>query len=572
MLKNTTPWSEEGASIDVKRKRAIAEALMAAQNPNGQFFSNGAGTFYGGGTTGQIAFTNALSKALGAYINSKADQDEKANIDKARTEYNRGYDMLTTPSERESRAPQDESIFTYTHPEQVGPQQDGPETFPVRPQPQMVSRPLPQVAPAQATAQSAAALAPAIAAAGKPMAPTLMPEQALKQAKSEAMANPAVVGLNVGDYNTWVQNRTNELMGASKQVPQVDTKPHIVIGRGGVGGNINPNAVPPQAPAPQSVAPTRAQAPAQAPAMSQPAVEQVPPMPQPTADEVAYEQAMAARAAQAQAAQGPSHQIDQTALARVIAERNQAEQARMREARDVLSTTKKGAALMDALQAAELQRRMKGKGEDEFVTTSLGDGQFVVTNKRTGQVVTGGSQDAGGIKPKDALDARIKIDGLRADANVELNGHTKVLQSVDRARDAVSKYGPKFGGVLGKARLQAGLIAGEKDAVEFNNALQGLSVDGLKAAFGGNTSNVELTEQAKLFGSDGSVPQDVLLGKLDQIASAATRGKKTWEQRVTNLKKEYKAAGGKDDEDEAPRAPVINGIPAYQRGMTIRPQ
>jgi hypothetical protein len=314
-------FNYNAAAEDIKRKQQLAELLGQFKVRQGGVTN--AGGFYAGGAN----WGDALAKALTGYMSGKAahaaTEDKKALEKSSADAYAEALKRLKTPSAEEQELINNPSIYQYRNPAEVGPpaemagiRPDVAQSFPVAPQTPPVSGP--QMLPVQPTQQQIVqqqrAARPATATPGAQISPTFDPR----------MSDP--------DYVEPID-------------PVREPQAFQMLQRAGAAQAAQ--AAPTQPAAPQAPAP-------------------------------ALPQAVAAQ--QAPAPHAPRRLEDHFAINEEAAVKTEAERARLRQerilgAQDILNRSgPQGRALLQAMQAAELERLTKGGELAKVQTEQTADG------------------------------------------------------------------------------------------------------------------------------------------------------------------------------------------------------
>lgn len=396
-------------------RRALAQMMLNAQAPQGQMV----GRQYVAPSTG-ASIATGLQQILGMYLagrNSQVEGDLESKDKALRQAALKGMfappaDAPTTESVRNQVVAAKDSEYRDMNASEMQRMQarllaggshdatstvpEGAQSFPVAPQPEITARPLP--ASPQAGAGRGLINPPLVA---QPQ--TIKPEAALKQARSELLQDPAAAGLSVGEFNTRVQQRANQLSG--------------VADRSAVAQAVAQRA------AAESTPPTVDQKPE--PVVDRPADAVAHPR-------LSYEDVLASHAVTDGSAQAAVNEQKQKFIDALKA-RSQAQQ-------DSLLALGNGSDRSEKLQMALMEGQIKPAAE--YTTTSTGDGRYVVTNKVTGDVKEGGVKGAPQVKPSDLNTYRKRESEIRGD--IERVGNLK--SSADKALELSKKLNINWAG------------------------------------------------------------------------------------------------------------------------------
>lgn len=277
---------------------------------------------------------------------------------------------------------------------------------------------------------------------------------------------------------------------------------------------------------------------------------------------------------------GPDFMADRGSARQALAGAMQAEAQRKRGAMDALyNSGPRGEKEYNALRAAQLAKLVKDKDADEWTPTSLGDGKFILTNKRTGEYKVGGGTGSE-LKPSE----RVSVMKAHSDDTKSLEA---TQLSINTTKNALSK--------LDGVRNDLGSVATGPWASVFNTAATkfggeyGSKVKAVRAYFKSSAyQNAKADLINQISDSDAkayiqSTPddswQDAQIAEyLDRFESMARGQLNVYNQRSGGLNaniSEYNKMLGRSESSSAPSqgaAPAtINGVPRYQRGTTLRP-
>lgn len=478
------PFNYSSSAEDIKRQQRIADALNSWK------------------LEGKVSPWQVLAKALTSYMAGKrmydASESQKSLDTQSRDEYNKAWDMFTTPSDAEKSALQDPYLYKHADPNSVGPTMDqltGVSASGVRPS-SVQGTPLAAVGDQPTKAQLERAAGEAVlTGAGKPTAQQI--ERAVLPDTSSApvgvMGQPIV--------------RPQAPLPASVTTPQTSSGPPQALA-----GAVAARAAQAQ---PQQAA-------SQAPPQALPQAVAARPQGAMNPNEIAALQAAGMNAQDL----GPDFVADRGAAKSALVGAMQAEAQRKRGAMDALyNSGPRGQKEYDALRAAQLAKMVKEKDVDEWNTTSLGEGGFVTTNKRTGETKTFGL-DAGTSKRADKEkreqgEFELKVQKELAPVEMGITDGQSAIDKIDRFIALNSKYNA-YGGALSSVAGSIGKAFGSDAANEYDMASKDVKASLLKQIFGGAPTEGERAYLDDVFGafSAGKAPTERAMTQLRSAVQA----------------------------------------------------
>lgn len=499
----------------IKAQRELAAALQQ-QMHGGQMVS---GWYVGPGK--KDMYSNILQNVAGAFIGADANKSDEANRKDSQASYEAGRNLLMKDQgEYIDDAQQNAYAYTHKRPQDVGPQQEPvappPEvaqSFPVRPQPDIQSRPLEQAVAAQG------------AGAGR------------------GVVNPPFVSGGGGEFRG---------RGASGSWGEPVTQPR----RGGTRGEVNRTGIY-TAGVTQPVPPVAA--PTVAPAAVQPAI--LPP-PQMGAVEAPPAQVQAQPAAPA-AEDGSTFNVNVDAQQRYL---QRAVQADRLKAMSMLERSgERGQGLARAVEA-----QMLGPKKDEY--TTLKDGESLYRNGKL--IMQGGGDTLEERKFKYQQEQDAKKNGEKA---AEVTGGAAPMQTfkseIQRILESkVPEDAAGFAGTIG-----AGINAVTGGVIKTDGAGARAEIDGLKAkAKQAAISSLSARGIPASQLANSNVEAESLVASVfnvDYSRMTPTQIRESMSRTTEELDRGLDAIAIKyGGQPQATRPSTINGVPAYQRGQTIRPQ
>lgn len=527
----TGPFNYGIEADKVKRRRAIAKLLQdqALTPDKTQFVPGGPSGF--AVSNGRLA---PLARILQAGLSAKIDRDAdstQGDLDK-RSQDELASALSDEPWKQRARDAQvtREAEAELQREGRRGPLGSGVEageevtsgaqSFPVEDRSKYIeTRDLP---PGPGMVRDAKPLAHALTGEVAAPVPSVTPEQALRQAKAELMQDPAAAALSVGEFNTRVQQRANEIVGPAQP-------------------KANPLA---KALAPAPVGPTpQPKAPIASPQPS--AVPQAQGGPLPTnVTEPAPVSPPNPRAA-----------LPMTEQAALDAEPTTTD--KVKQLTRIYNSGPIGQNIANGMF-----QQMFAKGQQlDFKVVKDGDSERIVAlDPRTGrtQTVWGGGS-AGQPTRKDQLDSDkmyVDVTTKLGDAETRRATTRQAISTIDDAMAQVSKYDAQGGlisNVVGKIRI----AAGDDEATKTDMLLKRVLLDNLKSAVGSAPTEGERDVLQKAIGdiSSGKVPTLEALQALRRIATMKDEANASEVAGLASMRDRYTPAGMKPAAT-APGAPT----------------